>query len=214
MKKVFTLCFGLMAAMALHAQSAFPVQFADKEGNIIADGTTLNITEFEEDEFTGVLMPSGLYVKNTSDAAVQCAGSFTITTMSNGAFQSCFPLNCMQASKTGAYTTQNGSLEAGVLKGMQTEWLPTAAGSCSVTYQLISYKQNPITQAWTKDQEGPTVTLNFTYATSSLKAPVEVQSVSYYDIQGRPVSQPTRGVFIQKITLADGSSIVHKITRK
>ena len=35
MNKLFTLCFGLMAALAVHAQNEFPVQFADKNGNII-----------------------------------------------------------------------------------------------------------------------------------------------------------------------------------
>ena len=133
--------------------------------------------------------------------------------MTSGSFQSCFPSACMQVSEVGAYTTQGGALEAGALKDMQTEWFPAAAGSCSVTYQLTT-KQNPITKEWVKDPEGPTVTLNFTYATTGLKAPAEVQSVTYYDIQGCPVSQPSRGVFIQKTTLADGSSIVHKITRK
>ena len=214
MKKIFTLCIGLMATMALHAQSDFPIQFADKDGNIIADGSTLNITDYEEDEFIGTLMSSGLYVKNTTDGEVQCAGSFVINTMSNGSFQSCFPENCMQAPGIGNYTTQSGALEAGALKGMQTEWLPKAPGSCSVKYQLVTYKLNSITKQWSQDKFGPTVTLNFTYSTTGLKTPAEVQSVTYYDIQGRPVSQPTRGIFIQKTTLADGSSIVRKITRK
>ena len=92
---------GLMTTLAMQAQSDFPLQFADKDGNVIADGSTLNITEAGDDGFGGVLMPSGLYVKNTSSDEVQCGGSFNVKLMSNGAFQSCFPSNCMQASKVG-----------------------------------------------------------------------------------------------------------------
>ena len=196
MKKIFTLCFGLLAALAIQAQSDFPLQFADKDGNVIADGSTLNITEAEDDDFGGVLMPSGLYVKNTSTAEVQCGGSFTIQSMSNGAFQSCFPLNCMQASKVGSYSTQNGTVTAGELKTMATEWLPTAEGTCTVTYQLLTYKKNVITQKWNIDKYGPTVTLNFAYGTSGIDAAKVSKSCIYYDMQGRRVVKPAKGLYI------------------
>ena len=198
MKKVFTLCLGLMSMLALHAQSNFPIQFADKDGNIIADGTTLTITDYEEDEFTGVLLPSGLYVKNITESEVQCAGAFSITSMSNGAFQSCFPVNCMQASAVGDYTTSDGALAAGALKSMQTEWLPEAEGTCTVVYQLITYKQNPITKQWTVDKYGPTVTMNFAYGTTGINnAPTpNAQPSTCYDLMGRRVSKPAKGVYI------------------
>ena len=196
MKKFFTLCCGLFAALAIQAQSDFPLQFADKNGNVITDGTTLNITEAEDDGFGEILMPSGLYVKNTSNEEVQCAGSFDIKLMSNGAFQSCFPSNCMQASNVGSYTTQNGAIGAGDLKTMQTEWLPTAEGTCTVTYQLLTYKKNVITQKWNVDKYGPTVTLNFAYSTSSISAVKANHSVTYHDLQGRRVVRPTKGLYI------------------
>lgn len=196
MKKFFTLCCGLFAALAIQAQNDFPLQFADKNGNVITDGTTLNITEAEDDGFGEILMPSGLYVKNTSNEEVQCAGSFEIKLMSNGAFQSCFPSNCMQASNVGSYTTQNGAIGAGDLKTMQTEWLPTAEGTCTVTYQLLTYKKNVITQKWNIDQYGPTVTLNFAYSTSGINAVKTNRSVTYYDLQGRRVVRPTKGLYI------------------
>ena len=99
MKKIVSLCLGLFAALAIQAQSDFPLQFVDKNGNEVTDGTTLNITEAEDDGFGGIIMPSGLSVKNTSSDEVQCGGAFIISSMSNGAFQSCFPTNCMQASQ-------------------------------------------------------------------------------------------------------------------
>ena len=196
MRKLFTLCFGLFAALAIQAQNEFPLQFADQYGNVIADGSTLSITESEDDGFGGILMPSGLYVKNTSSDEVRCGGSFDITQMSNGAFQSCFPTNCMQASNMGSYTTQNGAVGAGELKSMQTEWLPTAEGSCTVTYQLLTYKYNAITSKWIVDKYGPTVTLNFSYSTSGISAVKAEESVTCYDLQGRRVVHPSKGLYI------------------
>ena len=196
MKRIFTLCMGLIAALAIQAQNAFPLQFVDKNGNEVTDGTTLNITEAEDDGFGGILMPSGLSVKNTSSDEVQCGGSFTISSMSNGAFQSCFPSNCMQASGAGSYSTQDGAIAAGEQKSMQTEWLPTAEGTCTVAYQLLTYKKNVITQKWTVDKQGPTVTLNFTYNTSGISTVKTRRPVTYYDMQGRRVARPGKGLYI------------------
>lgn len=210
MKKFFTLCMGLIAALAMQAQSDFPLQFADKNGNIIADGTTLNITDYEADGFGDVQLPSGLYVKNTTNEAVQAGGEYNIQTMSNGAFQTCFPINCASQSNTGNYATTDGSIAAGELKDMKTEWLPTAEGSCKVAYQLVVYKQNPITKKWVKDDSktGPAVTLNFTYSTSgigSAAAGKQVRQVEYYSLTGRKVQKPVKGVYLVKTTYADGT---------
>ena len=161
MKKIFTLCFGLVAALALKAQSDFPLQFADSEGNIIADGTTLNITEFEADAFGDVIMRTKLFVKNTTGAAVQGGGTYTIQTMNNGVFQTCFPANCVRQTAVGNFTTSDGEIAPGELKDMQTEWFPSAEGACQVVYQLITFKQNPVTKKFTKDKSGPSVTLKF-----------------------------------------------------
>ena len=213
MKKIFTLCFGLMAALTLHAQSDFPLQFADKDGNIIADGTTLNLTEYEEISFGDIQMPSGLYVKNISTETVQGGGTYNIQTLSSGAFQTCFPENCAQKKTTGTFETESGAFAAGSLTNMQTEWLPEAEGTCVVVYQLQTYKQNAITQKWTVDKTGPSVTLNFTYSTtgvSAIKNDKVVSSVTYYDILGRQVSQPSRGIFVRKTVYADGTSATQK----
>ncbi len=217
MKKLFTLCTGLMLALTLQAQNDCPLQFADKDGNIIANGTTLNISEAEEDEFGSVLMPSGLYVKNTSEADVHCSGTYTVQSISNGGFQTCFPENCLAPNTTpGQYNTQEGTINAGVLKSMQTEWLPVAEGKCVVTYQIITYKQNVITKKWNVDKQGPTVTLNFTYTTTAIgqaKSAKAVRSVAYYNLTGRRVQTPAKGIYIVKTTYQDGTVTSRKMTK-
>ena len=214
MKKIFTLFIGLVTALAVQAQSDFPLQFADKDGNIIADGTVLNLTTTEVDDFGDVLMPSGLYVKNTTDADVHCKGEYTIKSISNGGFQTCFPENCLPANKApGNYETQDGTIAAGELKGMQTEWLPVGEGTCVVEYTLVTYKQNVITKQWQKDKTGPTVTLNFTYNTTGIngsKSAKNVRNVEYYNLTGRRVQAPVHGTYIVKTTYADGTTTCKK----
>ena len=216
MKDFFTLCLAMIATLAVQAQDNFPLQFADKDGNIIADGSIIDLTNVEDDGFGDVQMPSGLYVKNNSDATVQCAGSFTVQAISNGVFQSCFPASCMSASTVGDHTTQNGPLEAGTLKDMNTEWLPETEGTCTVVYQLVTYKQNTITKVWSEDQRGPTITMNFSYNPSNVsttKGGKAVRSVSYYSLTGREVKNPTHGVFIAKKFYTDGTMRCTKVNR-
>ena len=209
MKKIFTLFAGLVVALAVQAQSDFPLQFADKDGNIIADGSILNLTTAEKDDFDAIQMTSGLYVKNTTNADVQGGGVYTITSLSNGAFQTCFPTNCVSNNRTGSYETSNGTIAAGELKNMQTEWLPVDNGTCIVTYQLVTYKQNVITKQWQKDKTGPAITLNFTYDPTGINSTTQnknVRSVEYYNLTGRRVQDPAHGIYIIKTIYADGTT--------
>lgn len=213
MKKIFTLFMGLVAVMAAQAQSDFPLQFADKDGNIIADGSVLNLTTAEKDDFDAVQMPSGLYVKNTTNADVQGGGAYTITSLSNGAFQTCFPTNCVSNNRTGSYETSNGTIAAGELKSMQTEWLPVDNGTCVVTYQLVTYKQNVITKQWQKDKTGPTITLKFTYDPTGINSTTQnknVRSVEYYNLTDRRVQAPAHGMYIVKTIYVDGTTTCRK----
>ena len=213
MKKIFTLCIGLVAALAVQAQSDFPLQFIDESGNVIADGTTLDFTDYEEDSFGDVQMPTKMYVKNTSDQAVQGGGSYNIYVISSGKFQTCFPANCVRQTFLGEYTTENGEIAAGELKDMQTEWYPESEGTCVVVYQLITFKQNPITKKWTRDQDGPTVTLNFRYETSaigSVSTGKSVSRVEYYNLSGCRVQKPVSGMYIIRTTYSDGSTTSSK----
>ena len=95
MKKLFTLCLGLMAVMAVHAQSDFPVQFADKDGNIIADGTTHNTTSATVEAGSQVII--GLRLPSLIDAE-----SVTWSNGTQGAFTTVTPLS--DATYTATYT--------------------------------------------------------------------------------------------------------------
>ena len=215
MKKLFTLFAGLTAALALQAQDDFPLQFAYSDGTVIPDGTTLTLTEAETDDFGDVQLPTHLYVKNISTGDVQGGGTYTIMSLSSGIFQTCFPVNCVQQKSTGTFTTGNENFAAGELRNMQTEWMPAKEGTAVVSYQLMTYKKNVITQKWIADKYGPTLTLNFAYgessAVNSLQSGRSAGTVSYCDLQGRSVSQPRHGIFIKRVQLSDGSVSTQKV---
>ena len=211
MKQIITLLICLLASLALQAQDEFPLQFVDENGEIIADGTMLDLTDIEEDDLFGdIMMPTNISVKNISDEMVQGGGSYTIHTISNGKFQTCFPINCMVQFTAGTYSTGNDAFMPGQLRNMQTEWLPDAEGMCFVSYQLQTYRK--LGKNYIPDEDGPTITLCFYYGTTGIKGTKgeKVRSVTYYDLSGKPVERPKRGVYMKKTTYADGSFIVRK----
>lgn len=217
MKRLFTLCLGIITVLAVKAQSDFPLQFADKDGNTIADKTVLNLSEIIANDFGDIQVPTHLYVKNTTDADVQAGAVYTIRSISGGAFQTCFPSNCIQKRETGQYETGNDVLKAGTLKDMETEWLPVGDGSCVVVYQLVTYKQNVITKKWNIDKEGPTITLNFSHrisAVESLGSDKAIGRIQYFDLQGKAISAPRKGMYIRQITLSDGTRLLHKVVQR
>ena len=215
MKKLFTLCMGLIAALAIQAQSDFPVQFADKNGNIIADGTTLNITEYEESDFGDIMMRSGIFAQNTTDKDLKVKSKYTISTMNSGTFQTCFPGNCVTRTQVGSYENPEGTLLANVNKDMQTEWLPTKEGSCVVVYQINYFEKDIF--GIEKEKDGPKITLNFTYSTTgvvSAKTDKAVSSQTCYDLQGRLLSQPGKGLCVVKTVYTDGTTATVKRVMK
>ena len=210
MKKIFTLSLSLLLSLSAAAQATdTSVQFSDKDGNIIADGTTLTINHFEEDPFFGdILMPSGLFLKNTTSSSVRVSAEYTISTLSSGKFQICFPQNCVTQNRIGTYASEQGDIVAGALRDMQTEWLPTETGTCNVSMKIVTYKQNAITKAWVKKGDGPSVQLNFAYDPASISGVVankSISSVQYFTLDGRRIASPKKGVFVVKTKYADGS---------
>lgn len=210
-KYYYILCVWLLAASSSQAQSDFPLQFVDENGQIIADGTELDIIDYEEDELFGdIIMPTKVWVKNVSDKTVQGGGSYTIQAIDNGWFQTCFPMNCMRHGEEGTFETESDAFMPSQTRSMQTEWLPNGEGICIVVYQLVKYRK--VGKNYLPDEDGPTITLNYYYGTTGLARVKgsKVSSVTYYDLSGRTVERPSRGIYMTKTTYSDGSFIVHK----
>ena len=214
MKKLFTLCLAFLAGLALQAQAqdSFPLQFVGSDGEIIPDGTVLNLTEVEIDELFGdMLMPSGLSVANVSNDVVYGGATYTVQVIKGGRFQTCFPSNCMSQGATGTFTTNAEAIMPGQLRDMQTEFFPDGEGTCIVVYQLQTFRKVGVN--YMPDEDGPTITLRFATdpdGIGSVKDGKKVLAVTYYDLSGQRVERPVRGVFMKKTAYADGTFTVRK----
>lgn len=185
-------------AMGAMAQVDETFLFCNSEGETIANGSVLNVTEGEEDEFSGgVLMKSGLYVKYNGTSAGGWAGmSLDIKKMDNGRLQHCFPGNCFSYDKPGIIVrSEAGSVKKDFVQDINSEWMPAAKGMCTVAYSLRVTDRDGNMQA-----EGPTVTVNYC---NGVEAPANVPSINaattggpVYNLQGQAVGQDYKGIVI------------------
>lgn len=210
MRFVFTLFISFVLGVSGLSAQDFPLQFADANGNIITDGTELTLDQptVEASEFDdAVMILSGVYVKNTTANDVACGTEYSITQYSNGDLQTCFPSNCIIRRGVGTWQTEVGIVPANTLKDMQTEWIPMDAGTLDAEFQLLKYKLNPVTKKYTVEDEGPTIKMHFVYnpaAIRTLDGKTEISSVSYYSLDGRQVAAPNHGIYLMKVTYANG----------
>ena len=138
------------------------IQFVDKNGNVVADGATVNVEEGEKDVFGDLLFKTGLFVSNTSENDVYIGIDYEIKSLPNGAFQICFPQNCVQKTAVGKYSTPQGPLAANEKKDIQAEWIPDedGFGTCTVELQVNLYIYNALTKKYILDEKGPKITVN------------------------------------------------------
>ena len=207
MKKITTIILLVMGALSIQAQD-FPLRFVDSNGNEVADGSVLDLTEVEDLGFGDVQISSGLFVENLTSEDVACGSEYSITALPNGAFQTCFPTNCVMREMTGSWTSETGTLAAHEKKSIQTEWLPYDPGTAVAEFQLLKYKLNPVTQKYAIDSRGPKVTLRFIYNPTKVLdtfSDSHVVSTTYHTLDGRSVSSPTRGFHIVRIAYSDGT---------
>ncbi|MBQ8657408.1 MAG: Omp28-related outer membrane protein [Prevotella sp.] len=164
MRKIFTLFVLLVAAVTAMAQDANTFQFVNQDGNSV-DGQTVTVSELTEDPFGSDYISSGLSVKNTSTADAKLLVNYEITAIDNGAYQICFPVNCISKTETGSFSTEAGTLSAGEVKSLQSEWLPEAYGQCKVTLKI-----DVLNGLGTKVADGPTVNVIFNNANPAVQS--------------------------------------------
>lgn len=217
MKKLFTLCAAMLMGSAMaFGQVDQTFQFVDKDGNVVADGTTWTVSEKVEDLFYGLMIPSELSVKNTTGEAANVEVNFQVTQISGGAFQICFPLNCRtKTDVTEVDSTGTAELAAGEVRDIATEWVVKpfdsdveVTGTCTATLQLKVMEQIEGTFRYEVKAYGPKITLVFsnngTTGIGSVEAVGGKKVEAYYSLSGRRLSVPQKGLNIVKF--ADGTA--------
>ena len=219
MKKLFTLTLLLLAAalpsLAQGTDATFA--FVDADGNQLGDGTTLTIVGKEEvvddgfGQYASIIVNSGLSVKNTTgtDAALKIA--YTISHISNGAVQFCFPVNCLNHEETGSWVSDGTVLKAGETSSLRTEWLPADVGhygEATVTYQVKVCEYNALLKSYTEIADGPTVTVSYVYQDEAAVTAInngEATPTARFTINGQRTDAPVKGVNI--VRLSNGKTI-------
>lgn len=163
MKRLFTLLFGLsLMVMPLMAQDIdMSFVFVDEEGEIIENGATV-VRDVAEpyDEGTQVIY-SGISVYNMSGSLSDLIRMrYSVKQIDNGIYQICFPITCNSRSEVGDYMTSEGSLMAD-LQDIQSEWFPTADGTCIVELQIEHVTKSGFPPTVSHKSWGPTMTLKF-----------------------------------------------------
>ena len=182
------------------AQENKIVQFVNKNGNVISDGATINIFESEKDAFGDLIFKTGLYIKVSTKEKVYVGIDYEIKSLPNGAFQICFPQNCVMREATGQYSTEKGSFGATDKKDIQAEWIPDEGsfGTCTVVFQANVYIYNTVTKKYVLDKEGPKVTVNMNYTPKCAKPTI------YYSNGKLSFKSDTEGAkFVSEITDSD-----------
>ena len=140
MKKLFTFMAAMLTACMAFAQADQTFQFVDKDGNVVADGSTIVVSELNEEG----MMVVPLFVKNMSGEKAAVSMYETIDAMPNGQWQTCAFGNCMLLTETG-YSSKSivgDDFDAGI----ETEWIPVAGQYATWTATLQIHVFNIMTQ--------------------------------------------------------------------
>ena len=220
MKRVFISAIAALLCIGASAQSDLTTfQVVDKDGNVIADGATL---EFSETEGSGsdLMIPTGLSVKNTTGTDQGVGIDINLSRLDNGEFSCCFPANCANAKETGEYIDFNAAaiLEANETRPILTEWIPQKYGKCTATLQFKVYniveKEIPgigikIPEPGDLKAYAQKITVNFEYkdpaGINDLSSDNNPKVVSRYNANGTRVSSDFKGLAIEK--LSNGKTI-------
>lgn len=164
MKRLFTLLSAFaLATCSLVAQDVDEnFVFVDENEEIVENGATIvrNLIETNEDGLEVIY--SGLSVADMGAASnVYLKMRYTISQIDNGSYQICFPMTCNMQTTVGMFETSPGQVSMGV-QDIQSEWFPTADGSCVVTLSIETLtKAAGFPPRYDHLGYGPTVTLKF-----------------------------------------------------
>ncbi len=227
MRKIRTLVLVAVASLCgtAYAQVDNSLQFEDKNGNVIPDGSTITIdeVEFVDDGMDGYYqINSGLFVRNNKAEKVGAGLVYTISRIDNGTLNSCYPAVCPvpAPSAPGTYSAaRNGVLEPNELKNFQTEWIlagKDAFGECTATFKLEvrEYSLNGIGVPTPGEliAYGPSVTINFVNKSSAgindTSTSESKTIVARYTADGRKLDAPAKGLNIVKYSDGTAAKVV------
>lgn len=229
MKKIFTLCVALFAAVSMFAQETKGMfEFATADGTIVPSGSVITKSDVEdhtdpEDGVDNMQIPTGLWIKpvktelNGEKLCVKLR--VDVEKIDHGSSINFCPLgNCSTARSKGKYESNGGFVDK--LDDLQTEWMigndeetgKAKYGEAKAKLTLVVCRK--VSQG--KDQfdvehfkyedvgESSTVTVHFVYNEKSTGingiSNADATVVARYAADGTRLSAPQKGLNIVKLS--------------
>lgn len=228
MKKIFTLCVALFAAVSMFAQETKGMfEFATADGTIVPSGSVITKSDVEDhtdpkEEVDNMQIPTGLWIKpvktelNGEKLCVKLR--VDVEKIDHGSIAFCLLGYCSSAMHEGTYESNGGFVDK--LDDLQTEWM---IGTDKETYKAMYGEAKAkltlvvcrkVSQG--KDQfgieqfkyedvgESSTVTVKFVYNEKSTGingiSNANATVVARYAADGTRLSAPQKGLNIVKLS--------------
>lgn len=221
MKKIFTLFVALFCSVAMFAQDTKGMfEFADKNGNVVPNGSTLTKTEVEKSK-KRILIHTGLFVKpvkpelNGEKLGVKMR--VEVESLDHGTIQYCLLGSCSAASEKGTFNSTSDFVEK--LDDLATEWVldtekegNVLKGEATVKLTLVACKkvskgfdEFDIEQfEWKEVGDCSSITVKFVYdgttAINGVTDNANATVVARYAADGTRLSAPQKGLNIVKLS--------------
>lgn len=207
MKRLFTFVLALIAIQVAFAQSKTFV-FTDLQGNELADGATIEVTQTETDGAGTLMMRIPIAIKNVSGKTI--GGRLRNTNpqdMPNGQLQVC----AFEACSTSDEVSQGHACPSGyVNEDIMTEWKPkdaTKVWTAKFKIEILQVQKNflgfeDVTNKVIGD--GPTLNVHFNLGGTTNINKVEKDGKATvkarYAVDGSRLSAPAKGINILKLS--------------
>lgn len=220
MKKIFTLFVALFCTVAMFAQDTKGMfEFADKDGNVVPNGSTLTKTEVKSGK--RLQINTGLFVKpvkpelNGEKLGVKMR--VEVENLDHGTIQYCLLGSCSVASEKGTFYSTSNFVET--LDDLATEWImgtdkegKALKGEATVKLTLVACQKKSsgfdelgIEQfEWEEKGDCSSVTVKFvcdgTTAINGVTNNTNATVVARYAANGTRLSAPQKGLNIVKLS--------------
>lgn len=227
MKKIFTLCVALFAAVSMFAQETKGMfEFATADGTVVPSGSVITKSDVEdhtdpEEGVDNMQIPTGLWIKpvktelNGEKLCVKLR--VDVEKIDHGSIRFCLLGNCISAMREGTYESNGGFVDK--LDDLATEWMigndeetdKAKYGEAKAKLTLVVCRK-----VQGKDQfdveyfkyedvgESSTVTVHFVYNEKSTGingiSNANATVVARYAADGTRLSAPQKGLNIVKLS--------------
>ena len=221
MKKIFTLFVALFCSVAMFAQDTKGMfEFADKNGNVVPNGSTLTKTEVEKSG-KRLQINTGLFVKpvktELNGEKLGAKLRVEVENLDHGTIQYCLLGSCSAASEKGTFNSTSDFVDK--LDDLATEWImgtdkegKALKGEATVKLTLVACKrvslgldEFDIEQfEWEEKGDCSSVTVKFvcdgTTAINGVTNNTNATVVARYAADGTRLSAPQKGLNIVKLS--------------